>query len=113
LLAHCLPVPFETAHDRCVIGGPRTGAPIDDDIDVRKLMLMLPEGFANQPFDPIAPNGATDNSCRHREPKTSGRTRIRSHKNRKHRIREAPCVFIDAIKVRFIVEALRRSERPR
>lgn len=105
-------MPLEGAHDRCIVGIASTCTCIDDDVDGRQFMLVMSKRFADQSLQVIAPNGTADDTGRDRQPKARLRTIIASNENREQRIREASRILIDAIEIRFVMESLRRCERP-
>lgn len=112
MFAHVLPVPFEAAHDAGIIRVTRTGARIYDDVRDRQVMLMLPERFPDQPFDAVSGDRIADDSCRDRQPQSCHRPRRRTGEHSKLSVGGAFRVTINAIKIRFVMKTLRRSERP-
>ena len=60
---------------------------------------MVTKRFADQAFYAITPHGVTDDARRYGEPETGRSSRIRSHKDGKHRIGRATCILIDAVEV--------------
>lgn len=76
-------------------------------------MLVQTEGFANQTFDAIAPNGVSDHPRRNRQPQACMGLAILARENGKVAIGEASSVLIDAIEFGFLPEAMCRCERPR
>ncbi len=75
-------------------------------------MLEVAKRFSNQTLHLIASHGTTDDTRRHRQSETSSSSVIWTYKDGKHRIGKATCILVDAIEIRFVMEALRRSERP-
>jgi hypothetical protein len=75
-------------------------------------MLVMSERFANQTLQVIAPHGTADDACRNRKSQTSMRDIIATNENGEQRIGETSRILIDAVEVRFVMESLRRSERP-
>ena len=90
---------FEAADDGLVVGVTGARPAVHDDIHCRELVLMMPERFADQAFDLVAPYGITDDARRYGEAETGRSSRIRSHKDGKHRIGRATCILIDAVEV--------------
>ena len=65
MLAHGLPMPFEAADDRLIIGiaGPRSA--VDDNIHGREQMLMMTKRFADEAFDLVPPYSVADDARRY------------------------------------------------
>jgi hypothetical protein len=103
---------FEAARDRGIVRVARTGTCIDDDVDGGQLMLMQAKRFSDQTLDAIATYGSTDDAGSHGKSKSSLRSLIGTNEDRERGIGKPSRIFVDAIEVRFIVETLRRSERP-
>ena len=103
---------FETAKDRGIIRIARTGTCIDDDVDGGQLMLMQAERLSDQALDAIAVYGSANDAGSHGKSKAGLRSRVGTNKDGEEGIGKPARIFVDAIEVRFVVETLRRSERP-
>ena len=75
-------------------------------------MLMQTKRLAHKAFDPVTTNGSANDAGGDRKPKSSLRSLVGANKDRELRIGKPSRIFVDAIEVRFVVETLRRSERP-
>jgi hypothetical protein len=105
-------VSFEAAHNGCVVGVASSGTCVDDDVDRGQLMLVMSKRFADQTLQVIAPHSPADDAGRNRQSQTSMWDIIATNENCEERIGETSRILIDAVEVRFVMEALRRSERP-
>lgn len=103
---------FETAKNRRILRIARTGTCIDDDVDGGQLMLMQAKGFPNEALDAVTTHGSANDAGCDGKSKSSLRPLIGAHEDRERSIGKPSRIFVDAIEVRFIVETLRRSERP-
>jgi hypothetical protein len=111
-LTHGAPMLLEAAHDRRVVRIASTGAGVDDDVDGRQLMAMVSKRFANQPLQVIAPDRTTDDAGCNGQSQSSTGTAIGANEDCEQSIGETSRILGDAIEVRFVMETLRRSERP-
>lgn len=103
---------LETARYGSVVGVPCPGSRIHDDVHGREFVLMQPEGFSDETFDPITPHCAADDARRDGQAEPGDWPLVRSNENSEQGIGKPSRIFVDAIEVRFVVETLRRSERP-
>ena len=103
---------FQAANDRGIVGIACAVARIDDDIHRGKFMLMQPKRLAYQALDAVSPNCAADDARSNGQPQSRLRSLVGTDENRELGIGKPSRILVDAIEVRFIVETLRRSERP-
>lgn len=101
---------LEAAANAGVVSFTDTRARIDDDIDIRQLMLMLAEGFSDQSLDSIALD------CTANDAGGGGQSEARrivagvADEHGEHCIAESLRLPIDAVELRFVVKPLRRGE---
>lgn len=105
-------MPFEAAHDRCIVSVAGACASVDNDVDGGQLMLVKSKRFADQSFQVIASDGATDDTGRNRQPQAGLRAFIATNENGEQRIGKPSRILVDAVEIRFVMETLRRSKRP-
>ena len=105
-------MPLETAHDRGVVGVACACAGVDDDVDGGQIMLVLSKRFANQALQVIASDRITDDAGCNGQSQPSTWTAIGADEDCEQSIGKPSRIFVDAIEVRFVMETLRRSERP-
>jgi|GEM_PF-3029987 hypothetical protein len=102
---------LEAAPDSFVVGVADAGTRVDDNVHRRQFMLMVPERFANDTLQPIAPNGVADDASPDRQPQARMGKVVAAYENSKQAIGETSRILVDAIELRFVMETLRRSER--
>ena len=105
-------MPLETAHNRGVVGVARACAGVDDDVDGGQIMLVLSKRFANQALQVIASNRITDDAGCNGQSQPSTGAAVGADEDCEQSIGETSRILVDAIEVRFVMETLRRSERP-
>ncbi|HEY8537995.1 MAG TPA: hypothetical protein VIL28_03950 [Steroidobacteraceae bacterium] len=94
---------LETASDSFVVGVANAGARINDNVHRRQLMLMVPERFADDTLQPIAPNGIAGGASPDRQPQPGMRKAVAANENRKQRIGETSRILVDAIELRLVM----------
>ena len=104
---------FETTHDGRVLRISSPGASVDDDVDSGQLMLVMSKRFANQALQVIALDGTADDASGNRQPQASLSAAIAANEDCEETIGETSRILIDAVEIRFVVETLRRCERPK
>ena len=105
-------MPFEAAHDRCVVRIARAGARIDDEIHRGQFMLMLAKRFPDQALDAITTHRIPHDAGGDRQPKAGNGCAGISRKYREAGVGRAARVTIHAIEFVFLPKALRGFERP-
>lgn len=103
---------FQAAHHGLIVRIAGTCACIDDDVDSGQLMLVKPERLPDQALDTVASHSVADHSCGDRQAEPRRGCIIGTDEDRELTIGETSRIFVDAIEIRFVMEALRRSERP-
>ena len=103
---------LETAHDRRVVDVACARAGVDDDVDGRQIMLMVSKRFANQALQVIAADRITDDAGCNGQSQPSTGAAVGADEDCEQSIGETSRILVDAIEVRFVMETLRRSERP-
>jgi hypothetical protein len=103
---------LKATYDRLVVGVASTGAGVDDDVDGGQFMVVMSKRFANQPLQMVASNRTTDDAGRDRQSQSSTGTTVGANEDCEQSIGETSRILVDAIEVRFVMETLRRSERP-
>lgn len=105
-----LPVAFEAAEDRIIVGLAHGAAGIDDDVGRGELVLVQPEGFTDQAFHQVAPDRVADRPCRNGEPEAGNAVRIQTCQDQEAGVGGAAGLAVHAVELTFGLEALPRSE---
>jgi hypothetical protein len=113
VFSYCQPVLLEALNDGCIGRIARARTRVDDDVHGRQLVLVLPKRFADETFDPVAPDCNADDFRSDRQTEPRRRPARGASKDSEVRVGETARIAIDAIELGFVPEALRRCERPR
>lgn len=103
---------FEAANEDVITGGARQVARIHYNVDSWQRMLVKSKRFSNQPLHPITSHGIANNACRNRKTQAGPGIFAGTNKHCKACVAEATRIAINAIKLDFGAEAVRRGERP-
>ena len=103
---------LERTNERRIVGIACTRAGVDDDVDGGQFMLVESKRFANLALQVIASHRVADDAGRNGQSQSSIRTAIGADEDCEQGIGETSRVFIDAVELRFVMETVRRCERP-
>lgn len=108
---HRVPVFLETLCDGGILRSARASAGIDDDVDRRKQVLVLPERFPHQPLHAVAAHCVTHDARWNRQSKPRVRSSVGTHQDGEMIVGETARVTIDAIEFGSFPKTLCRFER--
>jgi len=103
---------LERTNERRIVGIACTRAGVDDDVDGGQFMLVESKRFANLALQVIASHRVADDAGRNGQSQSSIRTAIGADEDCEQGIGETSRILVDAIELRFVMETVRRCERP-